>query len=499
MHPTIFWRIVLVQALLIGLILGVSWYAHSQLKGLMVLSTNILAADTASIEEEKRLLLLFLTQMRNAEKYLLLRDKAFYEAFVRGSTEFENALGRLTILVDTAQEHAWVEQIKTLYARYAAGLQTAPKQKNAWEREKTEITETISASINEMIRFREKAISRKTTEARDLATLATDTTTWLALGGVCIAVLLTYTHARGVSRPLKILTHELLRVGQGEFQRSLDIRGPKEVKDLARAFNWMSARLAELDQMKADFIAHVSHELRTPLTGIQEGTALLLEDTPDPVTPAQREILEVVQSHGERLGHWIAAILDLAKMEAGMMEYVRLPCDFATLIEKGVQSIQLVAQKKSLTLEVSCSKPLPPLILDEGRIQQVLSNLLSNAVKFTPTGGIIKVSTALTSEHAGQTWLECRVADTGIGIPPEETERIFDRFYQSPYHRQHVHKGTGLGLAIARYIVEAHGGRIWVESQVGKGATFVFLLPARIRESHPVRLLAQRSGTSDAA
>jgi two-component system sensor histidine kinase GlrK len=489
MRPTIFWRIVLVQTLLISLILAISLYAHSQLKELTILSTNILTTDSTCIEEEKRLLRIFLAQMRHAEKYLLLRDKEFYDAFILGDAEFEETMAKIVTWLDAPQERAWIEQTQVLYGRYSTGMKTALTRLQAWNREKTELSEGIAASINDLIRFREDTVARKTAATRDRAMLAAGMITWLTMGGISTAVLLTYFHASGVSRPLKKLTHELLRVGKGEFQRSLDIRGPKEVKELSQAFNWMAARLAELDQMKADFIAHVSHELRTPLTGIQEGTALLLENTPDPITLPQREILEVVQSHGDRLGQWIAAILDLSKMEAGMMEYLPLPCNFSQLLDKSTQSIQLVAQKKAITLEIVQSPALPSLVVDESRIQQVLNNLLSNAVKFTPAHGLISITAALRHEPGSQQWLECRVSDTGIGIPPEESERIFDRFYQSPYHRQHGQQGTGLGLAIARYIVEAHGGKIWVESRIGAGATFIFILPVNRKETRAPHLL----------
>src|SRR5262245_60507261 len=121
MRPTIFWRIVLVQTLLIALTLGVSLYAHSQLKDLTRLSTNILAVDATCIKEEKRLLLLFLTQMRNAEKYVLLRDKEFYEAFHLGNTEFETAMEKLSSLLDTPQERTWLGQVQGLYTRYTSG------------------------------------------------------------------------------------------------------------------------------------------------------------------------------------------------------------------------------------------------------------------------------------------------------------------------------------------------------------------------------------------
>ena len=160
-----------------------------------------------------------------------------------------------------------------------------------------------------------------------------------------------------------------------------------------------------------------------------------------------------------------------------MLEYVRVPGDLAILLERGVEAVQLVAHKKQLHIEVLRASPLPLLCLDAGRMQQVLDNVLSNAVKFTPAGGTIKVSASVQGDGRDQSWVEIRVCDTGKGIPAEDLTRIFDKFYQSSYHRQESQQGTGLGLTITRHIVEAHGGQIWAESRVGAGATVVFTLP----------------------
>ena len=477
MRLTIFWRVILAQITLIIMILAVSLYTLLQLHRFASLSTAILTTDAASIAAEKRLLEVFLVQMRSAEKYLLLRDEAFYSHFIAGGREFTSLLEKVISLVDTPHERGLLEQIRDLYARYATGLTTALTPQSSWQQEKTGLSDQITTGINELIRFREAMATRKTVVARDQAVVATTMVGWLSLGGIVVAVLGAYFHARGVSRPLQKVAEELLRVGQGEFHAALDVQAPQEVSTLVQAFNLMAARLEELDGMKADFLAHISHELRTPLTGIQEGTALLLEQIPGPLTTDQQEILEVVRSHSARLAGRISSILDLAKMEAGMLEYVPGPSDLRAMLERSVKVVQLVAQKKRLHLEVVCPLPLPLLYCDAGRIQEVLENLVSNAVKFTPTGGIISISAVLQRDRTGRCWVEIQVCDTGKGIPAEDVERIFDKFYQSFYHRQEHQQGTGLGLTIARHIVEAHGGKIWAESRVGEGTTFVFTLP----------------------
>jgi two-component system sensor histidine kinase GlrK len=481
-HLTIFWRVIFAQLTLIALILGTSLYALSQLHHLAGFSTDILDTDAKSVEAEKDLLKIFLSQRRIAEKYLVTSDKGLYSHFVEGSSTFTSVLEKIAALVHTPQERALLDQIRELYSRYAAGMSPAFPPKSSWHQEKSEISEKISTKINELTRFREEMSARKTVAARDQAVAAARTLGWLSLGGILAAILFAYVHARRISRPLKKLVLGLYRVGRGEFHGALDVRAPKEVRELVQTFNWMATRLAELDVMKADFIAHVSHELRTPLAGIQEGTALLLEQIPGPLTTTQQQILGVVRNHSTRLAHLITSILDLSKMEADMLEYVRVQSNLTMLLEQGVEAVQLMAQKKRLHIEVLCSSPLPDLCLDVGRMQQVLDNLLSNAVKFTPEGGTIRIVTGLQGEE--QRWVEIRVSDTGTGIPAEDVTRIFDKFYQSSSHRHERQQGTGLGLTIARYIVEAHGGQIWAESCVGEGATFIVRLPVSPSETN---------------
>jgi two-component system sensor histidine kinase GlrK len=478
---TIFWRVIFAQVSLMALIVVVNFYAVSQLHQLTLLNEVILTTDDASIEEERRLLKSFLAQTRSAEKFVVFRNKDYYNQFIKANHDFAESVGKITTLIGSPQELALLEQIRNLHDQYATSLMPAAMSKPAASTERGELSDGITARVEELIRLRQQLIAQKTAAARDQSAAAARVVSWLTFGGIGLAVLLAYLHARRISRPLKELAQELRLVGKGEFQRYLDIRSPEEVGELSRAFNWMASRLAKLEEMKEDFIAHISHELRTPLTAIREGTTLLWEEIPGPLTTSQREIVNVVRSHNERLYRFLSSVLDLSKMQAGMMEYVQVPSDLSPLLDRSVQTVQLTAQRKGIRLEVACPTPLPLLSLDEERMQQVLDNLLNNAMKFTPDGGIVRVTATLKEkkgEAGGDRWVEVRVSDTGAGVPLGEIEHIFNKFYQSPHHQSQHERGTGLGLAIARHIVEAHGGRIWVESQLGKGSTFILLLPA---------------------
>jgi two-component system, NtrC family, sensor histidine kinase GlrK len=481
MHLTIFWRIILAQVSLIVLIVIMNVYTLSQLHQLTFLSQGILTIDAASIEEEKRLLRIILAQMRSAEKFVLFQDKPFYNQFIEGNHDFEESVSRIATLATSPQERDVLRKIRDRHAKYAASIGPEALRKPTASGDRAELSDAMTAGVHELIRLRQEAVAQKTAAAHDQSVLAARVVSWVTFGTVGLAVLLAYLHARRVSQPLKKLAHELRLVGKGEFQRHLDIRSPEEIGELARAFNWMASRLAKLDELKEDFIAHISHELRTPLTAIREGTTLLWEEIPGPLTTSQREIVDVVRSHSERLYRFLSSALDLSKMEAGMMEYLQVPSDLSTLLDRSVQTVQLTARRKGIRLEVLCPTALNMLCIDEGRIQQVLDNLLNNAMKFTPRGGIVRVAASLrekAGERGGDRWVEVRVSDTGVGIPAEEIERIFHKFYQSPHHQNQQEQGTGLGLAIARHIVAAHGGRLWVESQLGQGSTFILLLPA---------------------
>ena len=232
--------------------------------------------------------------------------------------------------------------------------------------------------------------------------------------------------------------------------------------------------LAQASRAKSDFLAAMSHELRTPLNAVIGFSELLVGGEMGLLGEDQNKAIREIRTNGENLLHLINGLLDLAKIEAGKMELTLGPVDLAELVRRVQGMIGSLLRKKGLRFELKAADPLPALYADEAKLQQVLMNLLSNAVKFTPETGRITVE--VRSRGDG---IEVLVEDTGIGIPPQEQERIFDFFQQATNGRGRQHQGTGIGLALAKQLVELHGGRIGVKSDLGKGSRFFFHLPHR--------------------
>jgi len=226
--------------------------------------------------------------------------------------------------------------------------------------------------------------------------------------------------------------------------------------------------LRRLERVRHDFVANVSHEFKTPLTAIQGFAETLLSGAlEDPRN--NRRFLGIIRDHAARLAALTNDLLKLSKIEAGKLEVQFVPVQLADLIERCAETALLKTAPKQIALETDVPPGLPAVRGDAGLLREVLQNLLDNAVQYTPTGGRIRVSATAGPKEAVVT-----VEDTGIGIPRAEQERIFERFYRVDAARSREAGGTGLGLSIAKHIVEVHGGRLWVESEVGHGSKFSF-------------------------
>ena len=268
---------------------------------------------------------------------------------------------------------------------------------------------------------------------------------------------------RRLAAPVGDLIEASGRIEAGDFSTRVQEAGPREVRALARAFNAMSARMEETEQQRRSALADVSHELRTPLTVIQGN----LEAIIDGVYPADAEHLEPILAETRILERLVEDLRTLTLAEAGSLVLHREPTDLGALLTDVAASYRGQADQSGVVITVTVPDDLPSLDIDPARIREVVSNLLTNALRHTPRDGKVDLSARANDG------VEIAVHDTGSGIPADQLDRIFDRFYRSPDS-----PGSGLGLPIARSLVEAHGGTLTAESSPDAGTTIRFALPS---------------------
>jgi PAS domain S-box-containing protein len=231
-------------------------------------------------------------------------------------------------------------------------------------------------------------------------------------------------------------------------------------------------REAAVDRMKSELISIVSHQLRTPMTSIKGYTDLLYLETVGEINEAQRRFLSIIKSNADRLALLANDLLDISHIETGRIRFNLEFIHISAIGDEVAASLRGQTEEKGLSLELDIPEGLPPIYGDRDRVTQILTNLIDNARHYTPAGGQITVSAQVRGN-----FLQVSVADTGIGIAPEDQEKIFDRFYRTDHPLVQEVAGTGLGLSIAKSFVEMHGGKIWVQSEPGQGSTFSFTLP----------------------
>ena len=321
----------------------------------------------------------------------------------------------------------------------------------------------------------------------------------LLLIGLGVALLASGLVARRVLRPLRRLGEGADRIGSGDLSYRVNLKTRDEIEALAEQFNKMAAalqgahdrleekvadrtrelvtaneKLKELDKLKSDFLSNVSHELRTPLTAIEGLAANMLDGIIGPVNDKQIEYLADIKTSTDRLARLIEDLLDLSIIAAERAEMKPSAISLLALVQEVSLGLRTIAKNKLTDLELGSLEPLT-VWADRDRIAQVLTNLIGNAIKFTPPQGRVVVSAHMN----GGAWAQVSIADTGPGIPPEEVRKIFNEFYQVTRPGKQKSQGVGLGLAISKKLVEMHGGKIWVESEVGKGSMFHFTLPTQ--------------------
>ena len=347
--------------------------------------------------------------------------------------------------------------------RYRAELLTIDLSQHA-----TELANTTRKRTNALIAENAGAY----TSSRNLLVGA-------AAGTIVLALLLGFVLSWSLIGPIQRIDSRLAAIASGNFSGHVDVTNRDELGALAANVNRMNDELQRLyreletaSRHKSEFLANMSHELRTPLNAIIGFSQVLRDGLFGEVNAKQEEYLEDILTSGHHLLALINDVLDLSKVEAGQVQLELAPFSIQDALERGVSMVREQATRNGVQVTLHANDGFHVVTGDERRVRQVIFNLLSNAVKFTSAGGSVDVTATRANGE-----VRVSVADTGPGITEDDLGRIFEEFQQTEAGARQ-HEGTGLGLALSKRFVEMHGGRIWCDSEVGKGSTFVFTIPA---------------------
>jgi len=274
---------------------------------------------------------------------------------------------------------------------------------------------------------------------------------------------------RQLARPLNELTQASEKISEGHLEQKVEVNTQDEIGELAQAFNTMSSKLKGSEDLRRQMTADIAHELRTPMSVIQGD----LEAVIDGVYPANQETFQSLLDETHRVSRLIDDLREISLLEAGELPLERESTNIKTLVQQLVQTYQIKAESNGITLKFNNTDVVSEIEADADRIAQVLRNLISNAIRYTPSGGTVVINL-----HRENGDLNCTVTDTGPGMSEEEAHRVFERFWRADQSRARHSGGSGLGLSISKRLVEAHGGKMWVQTALNQGSTFGFSLPA---------------------
>lgn len=472
MQLTIFKRMAAGYLLLMLFVVFMGAYVAVELGQLSEINRQVARVDGVIVSTGEKLQEMLLTLLGFEKKYAITADPDFYEEFRKMAGHFQEELANLSAIEPLPWMKPMMDGVEASFVTY--GALPAMIEEFAPEMEKRE---ALALGIYGEVK---KMILRARLE-RDHMIALSDSITWQVVKVITgtaaltlvVGVLVSLYMTRSIVRPISLLKGRTMEIARGSFQKIPLNPGPPEIRALAEDFNTMSERLKVLDDLKKEFLSHVSHQLRTPLTSIKAASGLLSEGKFKDSSEKRSELFTIIRNECERLIGTVDRILDLSRMEAGMMDYHFTEADLGSVIRLVVLKFAPLSQKREIDLEV---RPLPPIdrvLMDPERVTQVIENLLGNALKYTPEKGRISVEAALDEKRE---FARVSISDSGIGIPRESLERIFERFRRVATGNN-LSRGTGLGLSISKHIIEDHGGKIWAESIPGVGSTFCFTLP----------------------
>lgn len=480
MEMTIFQRLTAGYLAIMFMVISFGGYVTFQLNRLSEITHLAAGPYSDAVQTAESLSTRLSTIVALEKKYWISKDNDFLILYLKRQHEFIKALDSMIPLVSEDETKMMIQEAVKLSQLYLQRVETLTSQVNdslpfkTYESERDELIRQLFKSLKQIIWAGDKARDQKIRKSELISTKVLKMTIGFATAWILVALAVSFLTTRRIVHPLVVLQKKTREISAGRFVIIKDLQAPMEIRQLAEDFNAMSDRLSELDSMKEDFISHMSHALRTPLTAIREASEMLIKGTFDKDPESRRQLITIIRDECKSLILSVNRILDLSRMEAGMMDYQFAKVDLNDLIRSTIVKLSPIAQAKNIRLEFESQSDLPPVLGDNEQLKQLIENLIGNALKFTDSKG--RITLKIDPPKPGEARIQVAVTDTGCGIEPEHLESIFEKFRRIEKGKNTT-RGTGLGLAIAKHIVTAHGGNIWVESQKGKGSTFYFSLP----------------------
>ncbi len=425
-------------------------------------------------------------QLSNVASALLVPDEGTLEATLRQLNQFGYDLDRLQFVAQDEVElfgrvrkeyDQFIQVVTQVIELIRGGKVTEGRELQLTKA--SPLAERLERLTNELVNKAEADMVARVEVNHDASLTARWVIIGFAIGSIGLALILGYAISWSLIGPVKQMDVQLRQIATGDFSHRVEVPNRDELGTLAANLNRMNEELVHLyhqleaaNRHKSEFLASMSHELRTPLNGIIGFSEVLIDRLFGDLGVKQEEYLKNILDSGRHLLSLINDVLDLSKVEAGRMELELDHFSLAETLENGVTMVRERAGRHRISLNLDRDPGVDIIEADERKVKQILFNLLSNAVKFTPDGGQVGIKAEMDRGE-----VQVTVWDTGIGIAPGDQERIFEEFRQVGGTDGQKREGTGLGLALARRFVELHGGRIWVESEVGRGSHFTFTLP----------------------
>ncbi|WP_272701098.1 HAMP domain-containing sensor histidine kinase [Desulfovibrio sp. Fe33] len=464
-HLNIATKLTIWSCALIAVFFATSAYLFRQVRQDADIAALIVTENHALDSAIQRMLERLGNVQNNIRRYRILGgDQAAVSFIVEDLTRFGE------ILNETIREHPrYAEEWKELTSEYEITLDPAnsPGDNLAPDDTVRDWTDILEQSLLDNQADLEARLTALRDAGRHAANVGMYGLAFCLIVGVGGSLLLAYT----LNRSLTEVRRGIRELGEGAAPRDVRILSGDELGELALAFNAMAARLRREERMRADFIAMLSHEIRTPLTSVREAVDLIGSGAFGEVNEKQKRFLDIAEQESDRLSALLTRLLSVSRLEAQELELAPERMDAAELVASTLERMTPTAKAAHVALNADV-EPKLAVRADPEHIRQVLTNLVGNAVKFSGRDGSVLVSAVRRDGEA-----VFSVADDGPGIPHDEQERIFLKYYREPGVRESI-DGAGLGLAISQRIVLAHGGRIWVESEPGRGSVFFFTLPA---------------------